>query len=170
MARLPRVPALLAGLAVAGLAAAQTNPLGTPRPAPAPPAVPTAPAGPVRPAAAPTPSQPLAAGLRISGRIDEATVQGLVCGDLARPFGAVSPEVEGRWSFVPRSASAGSFTYQARNVGGVPGSGSGTYVITRDAAGGGRIKLDGTGSIHSPVGTFSATIYETLTLTPAAGC
>jgi hypothetical protein len=108
--------------------------------------------------------------LRITGRMDDATVQGLICGDLARPFGAVSPEVEGSWSFVPRSASAGSFTYKARNVGGVPGSGSGTYVITRDAQGGGRIKLDGTGSIHSPVGTFSATIYETLTLTPAPGC
>lgn len=109
-------------------------------------------------------------GLRISGRMDDATVQGLVCGDLARPFAAVSPEVEGSWSFVPRSATAGSFTYKARNVGGVPGSGLGTYVITRDAGGGGRIKLDGTGSIHSPVGTFSATIFETLTLTPAAGC
>ncbi len=110
------------------------------------------------------------AGLRISGRMDDATVQGLVCGDLAKPFAAVSPEVEGTWSFVPKSATAGSFTYRARNVGGIPGSGLGTYVITRDANGGGRIKLDGTGSVHSPVGTFSATIYETLTLTPATGC
>ena len=109
-------------------------------------------------------------GLRINGRIDEATVQGLVCSDLARPFGAISPEVGGTWSFVPRTATAGSFTYKATSVGGVPGSGSGTYVITRDAGGGGRIKLDGTGSIHSPVGTFSATIYETLTLTPTPGC
>lgn len=152
--------ALIVTLATAS-AWAQTNPLGTLR-------SPVAAAASVASSAAAAPSR--RNGLRISGRIDEATVQGLICGDLARPFGAVSPEVEGSWSFVPRGATAGSFTYKARNVGGVPGSGLGTYVITRDANGGGRIKLDGTGSIHSPVGTFSATIFETLTLTPAPGC
>jgi hypothetical protein len=163
-----RAAVLSIGLAalLAGGAAAQTNNIGNVRPAA------SAPRAPAAPAAATTAPAAAArgAGLRITGRMDDATVQGLICGDLARPFGAVSPEVEGSWSFVPRSASAGSFTYKARNVGGVPGSGRGTYVITRDAQGGGRIKLDGTGSIHSPVGTFSATIYETLTLTPAPGC
>lgn len=153
-ATLPAV--LLVGLLAATAGRAQTESIGNARKAEGSSVAPAAKAkGP---------------GLRISGRMDDATVQGLVCGDLARPFAAVSPEVEGTWSFVPKSATAGSFTYKARNVGGIPGSGLGTYVITRDANGGGRIKLDGTGSVHSPVGTFSATIYETLTLTPATGC
>lgn len=147
---------LLCGLLAGPAALAQTEAIGNARRSEGSSVAPPAKAG--------------GAGLRISGRMDDATVQGLVCGDLARPFAAVSPEVEGTWSFVPRSATAGSFTYKARNVGGIPGSGLGTYVITRDANGGGRIKLDGTGSVHSPVGTFSATIYETLTLTPATGC
>jgi hypothetical protein len=129
----------------------------------------TAPAAAASAASAPARSS-AGAALRISGRMDDATVNGVICGDPARPFTANSPEVGGSWQFTPTSATTGTFTYKATDVGGVPGSGAGRYVIMRDASGGGRIKLDGTGSIHSPVGTFSATIFETLTLTPVTRC
>lgn len=109
-------------------------------------------------------------GYVLSGRMDEATINGLVCGDLSKPLTAKSPEVAGTWTFTPTSKSSGSFVYSAANVGGVPGKGSGTYKIAPAAGGTLRIQLSGSGSIMSPVGTFSAPITESLTLTPAASC
>jgi len=110
------------------------------------------------------------AGYRITGRMDEATINGVVCGGLAKPFTATSPEVAGSWKFTPAGESAGSFTYAAKNVGGVPGSGAGTYRVVPGSGGAVRIQLAGTGSIHSPVGKFSAAITESLTLTPIPSC
>jgi hypothetical protein len=109
-------------------------------------------------------------GFVLSGRMDEATIKGLVCGDLSKPFTAKSPEVAATWTFTPTSKTSGSFAYTAANVGGVPGKGSGTYKIVPGAGGTRRIQLSGSGSIVSPVGTFSAPITESLTLTPAASC
>lgn len=109
-------------------------------------------------------------GFVLSGRMDEATIKGFVCGDLSKPFTAKSPEVAATWTFTPTSKTSGSFAYSATNVGGVPGKGSGTYKIVPGAAGTRRIQLSGSGSIMSPVGTFSAPITESLTLTPAASC
>lgn len=109
-------------------------------------------------------------GYVLSGRMDEATIKGFVCGDLAKPFTARSPEVAATWTFTPTSKTSGSFVYSAANVGGVPGKGSGTYKIVPGAAGTRRIQLSGSGSIISPVGSFSAPITESLTLTPAASC
>lgn len=109
-------------------------------------------------------------GFVLSGRMDEATIKGFVCGDLSKPFTAKSPEVAATWTFTPTSKTSGSFVYSATNVGGVPGKGSGTYKIVPGAGGTRRIQLSGSGSIISPVGTFSAPITESLTLTPAASC
>jgi len=109
-------------------------------------------------------------GFVLSGRMDEATIKGLVCGDLSKPFTAKSPEVAATWTFTPSSKAGGSFVYTAANVGGVPGKGSGTYKIVPATGGTLRIQLSGSGSIMSPVGTFSAPITESLTLTPAASC
>ena len=110
------------------------------------------------------------AGYRITGRMDDATINGVVCGGLARPFTATSPEVVGSWKFTPTSESAGSFSYGAKNVGGATGSGSGTYRVIPGSGGSARIQLAGKGSIHSPLGTFSAKITESLTLTPIPSC
>ena len=110
------------------------------------------------------------AGYRIFGRMDDATINGVVCGGLAKPFTATSPEVVGSWKFTPTSESAGSFSYGAKNVGGATGSGSGTYTVIPGSEGPVRIQLAGKGSIHSPLGTFSARITESLTLTPIPSC
>ena len=110
------------------------------------------------------------AGYRITGRMDDATINGVICGGLAKPFTATSPEVAGSWKFTPASESAGSFSYTAKNVGGATGSGAGTYKAIPGAGGNVRIQLAGKGSIHSPLGTFSAAITESLTLTPIPSC
>jgi len=91
-------------------------------------------------------------------------------GSLGKPFTAVSPEVAGTWKFTPKSQSAGTFSYEAKNIGGATGTGSGTYVLSPTPQGGGKIKLAGTGSIHSPVGDFSAAITESISLTPLRSC
>ena len=109
-------------------------------------------------------------GYRISGRMDEATVNGVVCGGLATPFSATSPEVAGSWKFTPANENAGSFSYTAKNVGGATGSGSGTYKVIRGSGDNVRIQLAGKGSIHSPLGTFSAPITESLNLAPIPSC
>ena len=109
-------------------------------------------------------------GYRISGRMDEATVNGIVCGGLALPFSATSPEVAGSWKFTPVNENAGSFSYTAKNVGGATGSGSGTYKVIPGNGGNVRIQLAGKGSIHSPLGTFSAPITESLNLAPIPSC
>jgi len=110
------------------------------------------------------------AGYRITGRMDDATINGVVCGGLAKPFTATSPEVAGSWKFTPAGESGGSFSYTAKNVGGATGSGAGTYKAIPGAGGAVRIQLAGMGSIHSPLGTFSAAITESLTLTPIPSC
>lgn len=111
------------------------------------------------------------AGWRISGQIDEATVTGVVCGRLDRPFTASSPEVAGQWQFTPASAAGGKFSYSAANVGGARGTGSGSYRVSAGAADGPvTLQLAGTGSVHSPLGSFSAEITEALTLTPIPSC
>jgi hypothetical protein len=109
-------------------------------------------------------------GFALSGQIDEATVTGLLCGDLSKPFTARSPEVDGTWTFTPADKTRGSFVYVATNVGGAAGKGSGTYTISPATGGTRRVQLSGTGSIVSPIGEFSAPITESLTLTPAASC
>ena len=109
-------------------------------------------------------------GYVMSGTMDEATINGTICGKLDKPFTATSPEVAGTWTFTPKSELAGTFTYVAKNVGGVPGSGKGTYTVIPGASGGQRIQLAGTGSIQSPVGTFSAEITESIALTPVKTC
>lgn len=109
-------------------------------------------------------------GYQISGTMDEATITGIICGGLDKPFTATSPEVAGSWTFTPSGKTGGSFAYTAQNVGGATGSGGGTYSIVSGAPGTKAIKLSGSGSIHSPVGTFSAPITESLTLTPIASC
>jgi hypothetical protein len=109
-------------------------------------------------------------GFVLSGRIDEATISGQVCGDLSRPFSAKSPEVAAIWTFTPNTISSGKFVYTAASVGGAPGKGAGTYKIVPGSAETRLIQLAGTGSITSPVGTFSAPITESLTLTPTANC
>lgn len=107
---------------------------------------------------------------RISGVMDEATVAGIVCGKLDKPFTATSPEVAGAWTFTPAGERGGSFSYTAANVGGATGFGSGKYtVIQRDGAAV-ALKLSGSGSIRSPLGVFSAPITELLTLTPISSC
>lgn len=112
------------------------------------------------------------AGWRISGQIDEASVTGVVCGPLDRPFTASSPEVAGQWQFTPAGAAGGKFSYSAADVGGVRGSGAGSYRVLAGGAADAPVtlKLSGTGSIHSPLGTFSAAITESLTLTPIPSC
>ncbi|HWS03691.1 MAG TPA: hypothetical protein VN448_09900 [Gammaproteobacteria bacterium] len=110
------------------------------------------------------------AGYRITGQMDDATITGVACGKLTKPFTATSPEVAGNWNFTPKGDSAGNFTYAAKNVGGVPGSGAGTYTVIHEGEGSVRLKLSGTGSIHSPVGKFSAPITESLTLTAIPSC
>lgn len=112
----------------------------------------------------------LRAGYKMDGRMDDATISGTICGTLDKPFTAVSPEVAGTWDFTPSSESAGKFSYQAKNVGGATGSGAGTYVLTATPQGGGKIKLAGKGSIHSPLGDFSAAITESISLTPLRTC
>ena len=109
-------------------------------------------------------------GYAISGQMDEGTVSGTICGKLDKSFTAVSPEVGGTWNFTPSSELGGSFTYAASNVGGVPGSGGGTYKILKSGNTAQAIKLSGSGAIHSPLGTFTAAIGETLTLTPIKTC
>lgn len=111
----------------------------------------------------------LRVGFRIRGQIDDATVQGVACG-LTRPFEASSPEVAGRWHFVPRSGAAGTFSYTAADVGGLTGSGSGSYAVVREGGLPVRLQLAGKGSIHSPLGTFSAEITESLDLEPIPSC
>jgi hypothetical protein len=110
------------------------------------------------------------AGYRMNGVMDEATINGTICGKLDKPFVATSPEVVGSWKFVPKGPASGSFTYTAKNIGGATGSGAGTYVIARNRDGGEEIKLSGTGSVHSPLGTFSAAITESIHLTPVKTC
>jgi len=109
-------------------------------------------------------------GYIMDGIMDEATIKGTICGPLDRPFTATSPEVAGKWNFTPASANAGSFKYTAQNVGGVTGKGSGTYTIVPSANGAAEIRLKGTGSVQSPLGTFSAPITESIKLTPARTC
>lgn len=109
-------------------------------------------------------------GYIMEGAMDEATIKGTICGPLDKPFTASSPEVAGKWNFTPASASAGSFKYAAQNVGGVTGKGSGTYTIVAGAGGAAEIRLKGTGSVQSPLGTFSAPITESIKLTPAKTC
>jgi hypothetical protein len=109
-------------------------------------------------------------GFVLFGTMDEATIRGQVCGDLSKPFTAKAPEVAADWTFTPNSGTAGTFVYKAANVGGVPGKGAGTYKILPGSAGTRVIRLAGTGSIISPVGTYSAPITESLTLTPTANC
>jgi len=110
------------------------------------------------------------AGYRMNGVMDEATINGTICGKLDKPFTATSPEVAGSWKFSPTGPASGSFTYTAQDVGGATGSGAGSYVIARRRDGGEEIKLKGTGSIHSPLGTFSASITESIQLTPVKTC
>lgn len=110
------------------------------------------------------------AGYRITGRMDDATINGVVCGGLAMPFTATSPEVAGSWKFTPTGETGGSFSYTARNVGGATGSGAGTYKVIPGSGGNLRIQLAGKGSIHSPLGTFSAAITESLNLAPIPSC
>lgn len=110
------------------------------------------------------------AGYRITGRMDDATINGVVCGGLSRPFTATSPEVAGSWNFTPKGDTAGSFTYGAKNVGGATGSGAGTYTVIAEGEGRVRLQLAGTGRVHSPLGTFSAKITESLHLTPIPSC
>ena len=112
----------------------------------------------------------LHAGYKIDGRMDDASIRGTICGTLDKPFTAVSPEVAGTWNFTPKSQSAGTFSYEAKDIGGATGTGSGTYVLSPTPQGGGKIKLAGTGSIHSPVGDFSAAITESISLTPLRSC
>ena len=112
----------------------------------------------------------LRAGYRIDGKMDDASIRGTICGSLDKPFTAVSPEVAGTWDFTPKSDSAGTFTYEAKNIGGATGSGAGTYVLTPTSQGGGKIKLAGKGTVHSPVGDFSAAITESISLTPLRSC
>lgn len=111
----------------------------------------------------------LRAGYKIDGKMDDATISGTICGRLDKPFTAVSPEVAGTWDFSPKSESAGTFSYQAKNIGGATGTGSGTYVLTPTPQGG-KIKLSGKGTVHSPVGDFSAAITESISLTPLRSC
>lgn len=112
----------------------------------------------------------LTAGYTMSGRMDDASIKGNICGKLDKPFTATSPEVAGAWKFTPKNPTSGSFTYTAQNVGGVPGSGKGTYTIVKGKDSHAHIKLSGTGSIHSPLGTFSAAITESIQLTPVKSC
>lgn len=110
-------------------------------------------------------------GWRISGQIDEASITGVICGPLDAPFTATSPEVAGQWQFTPAGAAGGTFSYSAADVGGARGSGTGTYRLLRGAADGpATLKLAGTGAVHSPLGSFSAPITESLTLTPIPSC
>jgi hypothetical protein len=95
------------------------------------------------------------AGYRMDGVMDEATINGTICGKLDKPFVAISPEVAGNWKFTPAGPASGSFTYTAKNIGGATGSGAGTYVIART---------------RSPLGTFSAAITESIHLTPVKTC
>jgi hypothetical protein len=110
------------------------------------------------------------AGYAISGRMDEGTITGTICGTLDKPFTAVSPEVAGSWKFTPSSATAGTFSYEAKNVGGVRGAGSGTYTIVAGQNDSRRMQLAGTGTIYSPVGNFSAQITEAFALAPVKTC
>ena len=109
-------------------------------------------------------------GYQIAGTMDEATINGIICGKLNKPFVATSPEVVGSWTFTPANERGGQFAYAAQNVGGATGSGSGTYRILPGEGGAKSIKLSGSGAVHSPLGTFSAPITESLTLTPIATC
>jgi hypothetical protein len=110
------------------------------------------------------------AGYAMIGTMDEATITGTICGKLHKPFKATSPEVGGNWSFVPGSPDAGTFTYMAVDVGGVSGSGGGSYTVVRSGEKVVRIQLAGTGAIHSPLGTFTAEITESIALTPVKTC
>jgi hypothetical protein len=112
----------------------------------------------------------LRAGYRIDGKMDDASIRGTICGNLDKPFTAVSPEVAGTWDFTPTTESGGTFSYQAKNIGGATGSGAGTYVLTPAPQGGGKIRLAGKGTVHSPVGDFSAAITESISLTPLRSC
>jgi len=112
----------------------------------------------------------LRAGYKMDGRMDDASISGTICGSLEKPFTAVSPEVAGSWDFTPQSETNGAFTYQAKNIGGATGTGAGTYVLTRTPQGSGKIKLAGKGTVHSPMGDFSAAITESITLTPLRTC
>lgn len=109
-------------------------------------------------------------GYIMEGVMDDATIKGTICGPLDKPFTATSPEVAGKWNFTPANPNAGSFKYAAQNIGGVKGMGSGTYTIVRGASGAAEIRLKGTGSVQSPLGTFSAPITESIKLTPAKTC
>lgn len=111
-------------------------------------------------------------GWRIDGRLDETTITGVVCGTLDQPFTATAPEVAGQWQFTPSDATGGKFSYVAANVGGTRGNGAGSYNVIGDPGTGNPVSLHikGTGSIHSPLGTFSGPINERLTLTPIASC
>lgn len=104
----------------------------------------------------------------ISGGIDEGTVNGVAC-DLSKRFTASSPEVSGVITFMPTSSAAGAWTYVAANVGGVPGDGAGTYTITINGTAG-TINMRGTGVIHSPLGDYSDSKDEQLTLTARGAC
>jgi hypothetical protein len=110
------------------------------------------------------------AGYTMAGVMDEATIEGTICGEADKPFAATSPEVAGTWSFVPSSPDAGSFTYTAGNVGGATGAGKGTYTVIRAGDKAVRIQLAGSGSVTTPFGTFSAPITESIALTPAKSC
>jgi hypothetical protein len=112
----------------------------------------------------------LEVGYAMAGVMDEATIGGTICGNLDKNFTARSPEVGGDWKFVPGSPDAGTFTYAAADVGGVTGSGSGTYTVLRSGEKAVRIQLAGTGAIHSPLGTFTAEITESIALTPVKTC
>lgn len=109
-------------------------------------------------------------GYQIDGVMDEATINGTICGGLDKPFTATSPEVAGTWTFTPRDKKGGQFSYTAQNVGGATGSGSGSYQVLEGPGGTKSIKLSGSGAIHSPLGSFSAPITESLTLTPVSSC
>ncbi|TXC66786.1 hypothetical protein FSC37_16145 [Piscinibacter aquaticus] len=109
-------------------------------------------------------------GWRIEGRLDEATIKGVVCGSLDSPFTAIAPEVAGQWQFTPSGADGGTFSYVAANVGGTRGTGQGRYSVIAEGGEPVAIHITGSGSIQSPVGTFSGPINEKLTLTPIPSC
>ena len=109
---------------------------------------------------------------QVSGGMEDLVISAQVC-DLDTPFTLTgSGETAGlSLALTPTGEGGGSWTVGG-SAGGVPWDGGGTYSLSLEPGGGGRLELSGSWAITSPVGRFGygGTIPTTLTPTGAASC
>jgi len=106
----------------------------------------------------------VAAAFRVVGGLEGFQVNQVVC-DITHTFHLQDSNIDMTFNPDLNDPYRGTYTYTG-TVGGAPAEGSGTYEIQVTEAGGTMVG-SGTGSIDSPLGTFSAGGTEKYTLTPA---